>query len=265
MSMIKGQKSSAPAPVPPPEDAGEAAVNAAAANPQASEAARFEGQNTQRPEHVPEKFWKDGKLAVDDVLKSYSELESWKNTKTEELMKQLDAERIKARPESADKYEVQPIEGIEMEDLKAHPSFQWWRDMAFELGLPTDKFNDGINQIVGIMMQGPDIEAEKAQLGENADARLHAVSAWAQKTFADPEEFQLVQVMGSTATGIKMLERLMGRGELPGEAAPPPPQIGIDDLRKMQSDPRYWNPSQRDPAFVRQVDEGFEKLYGRKS
>ena len=26
-------------------------------------------------------------------------------------------------------------------------------------------------------------------------------------------------------------------------------------------DPRYWNPKDRDPNFIKQVDEGFSKIF----
>jgi len=37
---------------------------------------------------------------------------------------------------------------------------------------------------------------------------------------------------------------------------------GLDDLNAMMRDPRYWR--EKDPAFVKKVTSGFEKLYGTK-
>jgi hypothetical protein len=33
------------------------------------------------------------------------------------------------------------------------------------------------------------------------------------------------------------------------------------ELESMMKDPRYWNNVQRDAEFVKQVDDGFAKLY----
>ena len=42
-----------------------------------------------------------------------------------------------------------------------------------------------------------------------------------------------------------------------------PDRISDSSLREMMQDERYWNPVRRDPAFIKKVEEGFAKLYGR--
>lgn len=264
MSMIKGSKgSSAPAEAP----AAEAADTGFADNRSASENARFESKAVQRPDYVPEKFWKDGQVDLETAFKSYNELETRFTTKTEDLMKQLDSERRKGLPEDPSKYEVSLGQDapIAKEDLEAHPALDWWRQTAFEAGLPPEKFSEGLNQLVEVLTAGPDLEAELKELGENGEARVSAVSAWAQRTFSDPAEFAEIQRLGMTAGGIRVLEKLMGQQGQPNiEGAPPPRQVSLDELRKMQNDPRYWNPTRRDPAFVKQVEDGFNALFGSK-
>ena len=34
-------------------------------------------------------------------------------------------------------------------------------------------------------------------------------------------------------------------------------------VKEMMNDPRYYNPNQRDPGFVKMVDEGFKKMYNK--
>ena len=34
------------------------------------------------------------------------------------------------------------------------------------------------------------------------------------------------------------------------------------ELLEMQKDERYWNPAKRDNNFVKQVNEGYKKIYG---
>lgn len=246
-----------------------AAVEAAANNRSASEAARFEGTAaSERPDYVPEKFWKDGKVDLETAFTSYKELETRFTTKTEELLKQLDAERRKSLPEAPEKYEVDLGQDapVPKEALEAHPSLDWWRKTAFEAGLPPEKFNEGVSQLVSILTAGPDLEAEKAALGENADARITAVGQWAQARLADdPAAFDAVRMIGSTADGIRALEKLMGQGDVPDTtAAPREPEITPEKVRAMQADPRYWDRTKRDPAFVKMVDEAFAKLYPAK-
>ena len=70
--------------------------------------------------------------------------------------------------------------------------------------------------------------------------------------------------MCETAEGVMALETIM---EALGQAAPsqesvPSLQVSEDQLRSMMNDDRYHNPAKRDPNFVRQVEEGFKKIYG---
>jgi hypothetical protein len=246
-------------------DAGAGAGNTGG-NGGADESARFR-QPEARPDYVPEKFWKDGKVDLETAFKSYGELETRFNTKTEDLLKQLDTDRRKGLPEAPEKYEVKLGENapVEKEALEAHPALAWWRKTAFDAGMPPDKFNEGVSELVGILTQGPDLEAEKKALGDNADARIGAVEKWAQSTFSDASEFEAIQLVASSAAGIRALERLMGgNAPLADTQDSRPPDITIEELRSMQNDPRYYSPARRDPAFVKRVDEGFAKIYGKK-
>lgn len=265
MSMIKKNDAQAPAaaaPAPAP------ALDTAAAAPgsvAADESTRF-AASTERPEYIPEKFWREGKPDIENLAKSYAELTSWKNTKTEELLKTIDAERLKARPEAADGYALPEIEGIDPESLSSSPLVSFWRETAFEMGLPQDKFEAGMLQYIDALdSSGPDLDSEMKLLGENGEARIQAVSVWAQQNFGEPDEFEAIQRLGQSAGGIRVLERLMGSQSGSGTEAPLQKAISIDDLKKMQLDPRYWNPASRDQSFVKEVDDGFQRLYsGRK-
>ena len=39
-------------------------------------------------------------------------------------------------------------------------------------------------------------------------------------------------------------------------------ELDENALKSMMQDPRYHNPTKQDPAFVKQVEDGFKKLYG---
>lgn len=221
---------------------------------------------SERPDYIPEKFWKDGKADLESLAKSYAEAEKKVLTKTEELAAQVRADLFKERPEAADKYEVKPIEGVRMDELVKHPAVVKAREISFEAGLSNEKFNGIITSMIDILKDGGvDQAAEKAQLGDNADVRLNAVATWAKAQAKDDAEFSAIADVAKTAAGVRLLERLMGTAAAPSnEIVPPVPALTIDDLKKMQNDPRYWDASRREAAFVKQVDDGFAKLYAKK-
>ena len=45
-----------------------------------------------------------------------------------------------------------------------------------------------------------------------------------------------------------------------GNAAPAA-QLNEDELRSMMNDERYWKQGSRDQGFIKQVNDGFAKLY----
>jgi hypothetical protein len=51
------------------------------------------------------------------------------------------------------------------------------------------------------------------------------------------------------------------RDPSPTTDAQPSSQITQQSLEEMMKDERYWNASKRDSHFVKQVDEGFKRLY----
>ena len=113
-----------------------------------------------------------------------------------------------------------------------------------------------------MMPEQPDLDAEVQKLGDNANARIEAVALWAQKNV--PGDFQNeIMRLGETAEGVQLLEHFMSAisDESVGSEGAAVTGLSQDDLNTMMRDPRYWDNRQRDPAFVKQVDEGFAKLY----
>ena len=54
--------------------------------------------------------------------------------------------------------------------------------------------------------------------------------------------------------------RNTGQQQMSAEGQPAQ-ALDENELRTMMQDPRYWNPTKRDPAYVRKVEEGFSKVY----
>ena len=207
-----------------------------------------------RPEWLPEKF-----NTPEDLVNSYSSLESKLGKGQDELretiMGEIEAEAFANRPEAAGDYELP--EGAD--ELASDPNVEWWANFAWENGFSQDEFNEGLQRL---MPEQSNLDAEVEKLGDNANARIEAVSLWAQKNI--PEEFSNeVMRIGETADGVRMLEHLMGQLEgssLNGDATSPT-VLSLDELNTMMRDPRYYDSARRDPAYVKQVDEGFQKLY----
>ena len=108
-----------------------------------------------------------------------------------------------------------------------------------------------------------DLAAEQEKLGDNANTRIEAVSMFANKYFPD-ELSGAVERLGETAEGIMLIEHIMSQNkdtQISAESSPVA-TFGEADLQAMMQDERYWNATRRDPHFVKQVDDGFKKLYG---
>lgn len=207
-----------------------------------------------RPEWLPEKF-----NTPEDLVNSYSSLESKLGKGQEELresiMNEIESEAFANRPEKAGDYTLP--EG--MDELATDPNVEWWSNFAWENGFSQDEFNEGLSRM---MPEQPNLDAEIEKLGDNANARIEAVALWSQKNL--PEEFgPEIMRMGETAEGVQLLEHIMNTisDENVGGDAQAVAGLTQDDLNTMMRDPRYWDNRQRDPAFVKQVDEGFAKLY----
>ena len=213
-----------------------------------------------RPEWLPEKF-----NTPEDLASSYSQLESKLGASQEEMRKQLidefESAAIENRPASVGDYQVP--ESLDSDLVNDNELFKWWANHAFENAYSQQEFEDGINMYADALNANmPDLDAERAALGENADARIEAVDLWSQKFF--PEEYQeAIMGLGASAKGIEALEFLMGQmseSSVGGNSAPIQP-LNEADLQSMMKDERYWNPAKRDNAYVQKVQEGFSKLY----
>lgn len=213
-----------------------------------------------RPEWLPEKF-----NTPEDLASSYSQLESKLGTSQDEMRNELIAEfektALESRPDTAGDYLVP--EGLDENLVNDNELFQWWANHAFENAYSQEEFEQGINMYAqALNANQPDLEAEKAALGENSDARIEAVDLWSQKFF--PEEYQdAIMGLGASAKGIEALEFLMSQmsaSSMAGNTGAIQP-INERDLQSMMKDERYWNPAKRDNAYVQKVQEGFSKLY----
>ena len=218
-------------------------------------------QTEERPKWLPEKY-KTG----EDLAKAYSELSSKLGSKEEDirngLLEELQQEAFSNRPESAGDYELPDI--IDPEASVDNELLKWWSEHAFENGFSQEEFKKGIEmyaQSVGTD-SGPDLEAEAAKLGENADTRIEAASMFASKFFPE-ESMPAIERMCESHEGILALEAIQEALKGGSFAGNTQPTAGLSEakLREMMNDPRYYSPKDRDPNFVREVEAGFKQVY----
>lgn len=202
-----------------------------------------------RPEGLPDEFWdpEAGGVRLDELVGAYGALAS--------------AERAPASPEDY---------ALELDGLLGGPDAEANRrmheagftnaqvqlvyDMASSLLLPL------AGEVAG-ELERAEREARLAERygGEDGWRRAKGqMEAWAAAN--------LPAGVGAALTGsiegAAALERLMDAGEpgLGGEGGEQRAEAPtLDGLRRLQGDPRYWR--DRDPALVRQVMDGYRRLY----
>tara|TARA_R110000764_G_scaffold92792_4_gene176266 strand:+ start:2999 stop:3697 length:699 start_codon:yes stop_codon:yes gene_type:complete len=217
----------------------------------------------ERPEWLPEKF-----NTAEDMATSYSNLESKIGAKDEELRESITQEMqdnfYANRPETSGHYELP--ESIDEELANDNELLKWWANESWENGYNQEQFSKGINMYTDALQANqPNLEKELGALGDNAQARVDAVSLWSQANF--PEESRSAfEDMAQTAKGIETLEMIIEKlkGATISGTSNPTGLISESDLTEMMKDPRYWNAKDRNPDFIKQVDEGFAKLYAKR-
>ena len=240
----------------------EAAVEVAAADGRdfvtESDVEQVEAPASDRPEWLPEKF-----KSPEDLAKSYNELQSKLGSKEEDIrnsiLEEIQSQAFEGRPESAGDYQLP--ESIDPEQSVDNELLKWWSEHSFENGYSQEEFQQGIEMYSqAVMGNQPDMESEAKKLGDNAEARIEAASVFANKFFPQ-EALPAIERMCESHEGIIALEAIqeaMKDGNFAGNTEPAA-QTTERDLREMMNDPRYWK--DRDPAFIKEVTEGFQKIY----
>lgn len=214
-----------------------------------------------RPEWLPEKY-----SSAEELAKAYKNLESKIGQKEEDLRKQITDEISEQayadRPKTSGDYKLP--ESVDEAEAVDNELMKWWSEHSFENGYGQEDFEKGIEMYMSAVQgQQPDLTAEAARLGDNASVRVDAASAFASKFFP-AEVTPAIERMCETAEGIMAIEIIMENmkdGSFSGDASISG-QVNEASLQEMMRDPRYHHVQQRDPNFVKQVEDGFKKLYG---
>lgn len=218
-----------------------------------------EDSQPERPEWLPEKY-----SSGEDLAKAYKELESKLGGKEEDirnkLLEEIQTEAFSDRPDSSGDYQLPDI--VDDDLAVDNELLQWWSEHSFENGYGQEEFQKGIEMYAqAINGSQPDLEAESAKLGDNANDRIQAASMFANKFFPQ-ESLPAIERMCESHEGILALEAIMEAtkdGSF-SDGTQPTGQTTQADLDQMMNDPRYWD--KNDTAYVKQVEEGFKRLYG---
>jgi len=227
-------------------------------------------ETTSRPEYVQEKFWnaEKGEVNIENLASSYNSLESKLGSRTEDLTKQIrtdiENEKLQNVPEEY-KLNVPELDGnVSLDINNDMPIVQWWNQTAKSAGLSQEQYDEGVKVFIDNAIANlPNSDLEIQKLGDAGRERVEAAELWSKKHLS-PEAYNAISGFAATAEGVKALEEVM---KLTKDSNMPTTQTqvdvtaDIDDLKSMLKDPRYWDSSRRDPAYVKRVTELYEKAY----
>lgn len=227
-------------------------------------------ETTSRPEYVQEKFWnaEKGEVNIENLASSYNSLESKLGSRTEDLTKQIrtdiENEKLQSVPEEY-KLNVPELDGnVSLDINNDMPIVQWWNQTAKNAGLSQEQYDEGVKVFVDNAIANlPNSDLEIQKLGDAGRERVEAAELWSKKHLS-PEAYNAISGFAATAEGVKALEEVMKLtkdSNMPTTQTQVDVSADIDDLKSMLKDPRYWDSSRRDPAYVKRVTELYEKAY----
>jgi len=226
--------------------------NATPTNPQLAEIdhradpaqAAAPGAPADRPEWLPENFWKDGQPAYEEMAKSW-----------QDLRKTIAQGKHKAPADG--NYDTSVLK------VADDPVAQAYVGWAQKHGVSQAAFDD-LAQTIGKIAEeaagpGIDPDAELKQLGPNGGAVVNGMVDWARglvnKGVWSTDDFEEFKVMGGTARGLRALMKIREayEGRIPVESVPLEGAPSKDELYQMVADPRY----KTDPAYRQKVEKAF--------
>lgn len=200
----------------------------------------------ERPDWLPENFWKDEKPDLEGMAKSWRDLRS-KISKGEH------------NAPADGNYKMEALgEGFDNENPIAQTLTGW----AKENGISQAQFDDLAGKLASQsreLMQAETIDPKREMeaLGPNANAIVNGMVDWARglvaKDIWSKDDFEEFKIMGGTAKGINVMMKLRSayEGRVPIESAPSEGQLTKNDLEQMVKDPRWAS----DPGWRQQQEQ----------
>ena len=212
-----------------------------------------------RPEWLPENFWKDDKPDYEGMAKSWSD-----------LRKMVSQGKHKAPADG--NYDTKVFGDGPIDSNPLAPTVLDW---AKKHGVSQGAFDDLVTQVREMASQlapaddpGIDVAAEMKSLGPNAEAIKNGMVNWARslvnKGIWSAEDFDEFKVMGGTARGLKALMKIREsyEGRIPIESAPiegMPTDAELQSMIGNVNDPN--NPYVKDAAYRQKVERLFAQRY----
>lgn len=216
-------------------------------------AAEDEEIDFERPDWYPEKFWNEDGPDLENLAKSYGELQ-----------KKFSQGKHKA----PDEYDTSIFNeaSVEPTDELLETYVAWSK----QHNISQSAFEELGKQFIEMAGEIEDderifVEEELKKLGPNADATIKSMTDWAnglvRKGVWGEDDFEEFKIMGGTAQGMKALQKIRsyyGDQTVPVNVGVPEGAPSKDELNSMVADPRY----QTDPAFRAKVEAAFVNVYG---
>ena len=214
----------------------------------------------ERPENVPEKFWDAESSTVkhDDVLKSYSELES----------------RFGSYTGAPDEYSVGVSDELKEAGVSIDaddPMVEEAIKFAKEAGMNQDGFNGMVNLYATMELAKSKAESDAmaediASLGDNADRRLNNLSQWASKNLPEDlmDGFKDAAVSANSVKALEQLVSMTRSAPVQVSDAQSSPGVSREEVQKMQfeKDEHGNRRIATDPVFAAEFRKKQSALYG---
>ena len=225
------------------------------------------------PYKVPDKFLTNGKPDYGKLTTAYSEAEKALMRKGTEVKAEVEREfhesRAKNAPATPGDYVVMDkfiLGDREVTVIKDDPMMTFVRTVAHANHWTQQEFDDNIKGYVAQQIASlPKWTDEAKVLGPLAEQRHQRVDGFLRANLSS-DNYQTFARLPATAATIKAVEELMelaGHPKLSDDTtAIPSETLSRDELRKMQSDPRYTGERGKeiDSSFVARVRAGYRAL-----
>lgn len=222
-------------------------------------------QTAQRPEHIPEKFWKDGKVDVEGMAKSYVELEKKQSVPVTE--KKPDEKTVTLTPADKAREAVEKA-GFDMKALSKEFLENGGKLSDETLKTLTDKgiSNDAVNSYIAGVQAGAQAIVTEITAAAGGDEKLKAIYQWAEAKLSKDEiaAYNSIMDAGNKLAAKLAFGGLLARfsaenGEEPtlvtAESTPSTTGVKPFDSNAQvvaaMSDKRYAN----DPAYRKEVEK----------
>lgn len=226
----------------------------------------------QKPENIPGKFWnaEKGEIRIDDLVKSYVELEKKMNSMIKVPSEEASEEELAmfysnmGVPESASDYQIKQRHELLVSDAEINERLRKAGFTPQQAQLVYDLAAERVIPVLQSLATEYETENHRRRLEEHFggkerwDEVSRQLHSWADANISK----DALDALGSSYEGIIALHNMMQSSE-PSISKNDMTEFGgsitEESLREMMQDPKYWR--DKDPAYINKISNGFKKLY----